>query len=250
MKHFALKIAYNGASFSGFAPQRTAGIQSVSETLESTLLTLGIDSPVIGAGRTDKGVHSLGMVVRICAKDCWDSGRLCEILAPKLYPHIKLRAVWEVDSSFHPRFSACARSYLYVFSPHSMLPFFTPFIARESLGDYRALQECLKLCVGEHNFALFSKTGSNPKSTIRTIYSTHLSPRIYAGQQCYVVRIVGNAFLRAQVRLLLGACLAVSKGIITKDDFLAQRDAVRRHYSIPASPQGLYFGKVWYGGRF
>lgn len=246
MKYFALKIVYNGASFSGFAPQRTAGITSVSETLESTLLTLGIDSPIVGAGRTDKGVHSLGMIVRICARDCWETARLCEILAPKLYPHIKLRAVWEVDSSFHPRFSARARSYLYVFSPHSVLPFFTPFIARESLGDYRTLQECLQLCVGEHNFALFSKTGSNPKTTTRTIYSACISPRIYAGQQCYVVRLVGNGFLRAQVRLLLGACLAVSKGIITKDDFLAQLSAVRRSYSMPASPQGLYFGKVWY----
>ena len=246
MKYFALKIAYNGASFSGFAPQRTAGIVSVSETLESTLSTLGIDSPIVGAGRTDKGVHSLGMIVRICARDCWESARLYELLVPKLYPLIKLRAVWEVDSSFHPRFSAQARSYIYIFSPHYLLPFFAPFIARESLGDYHALQECLQLCVGEHNFALFSKTGSNPKTTTRIIYSACISPRIYAGQQCYVVRLVGNGFLRAQVRLLLGACLAVSKGIITKDDFLAQLSAVRRSYSMPASPQGLYFGKVWY----
>ncbi|MBR2495160.1 tRNA pseudouridine(38-40) synthase TruA [Helicobacter sp.] len=246
MKYFALKIAYNGAVFSGFAPQRTAGITSVSETLESTLLALGIDSPIVGAGRTDKGVHSLGMIVRICTKDCWESERLYELLVPKLYPHIRLRALWEVSKDFHPRFSAYARSYIYIFSPHYLLPFFSSFIARESLGDYCALQECLQLCVGEHNFAFFSKTGSNPTTTTRIIYSAYISPRIYAGQQCYVVRLVGSGFLRAQVRLLLGACFAVSKGIITKDDFLAQLNALRRSYSIPVDPQGLYFGKAWY----
>lgn len=256
MKFFALKLAYNGARFSGFAPQHVSGIASVSECLGEALARLGIDSPIIGAGRTDKGVHALGMVVRICLANkrsaYWDSARLYSLLAPKLYPDIFLRAVWEVDSSFHPRFSATARRYMYIFTPHTPLPFHASFVSKESIGDITLLQECLQLCVGEHDFALFSKAGSNPKTTIRTIDSAHLLIRHYPAHPSayakpyYIVRLSGNAFLRSQVRLLLGAALAVSRGVISLGDFSCQLQAKSRAYSIPVSAHGLYLDKVWY----
>lgn len=256
MKFFALKIAYNGARFSGFAPQRTDGIASVSECLGQALARLGIDSPIIGAGRTDKGVHALGMVVRICLADeqaaHWDSARLYSLLSPKLSADIFLRAVWEVDSSFHPRFSATARRYMYIFTPHTPLPFHASFVSKELIGDTTLLRECLRLCIGEHDFALFCKSGSNPKSTIRTIDSAHLLIRHYPAQPSvyakpyYIVRLSGNAFLRSQVRLLLGAALAVSRGVISLADFSSQLQAKSRSYSIPVSAQGLYLDKVWY----
>lgn len=261
MKFFALRLAYNGANFSGSAPQHTPkqhtqSIASVSDSLSAALARLGIDSPILFAGRTDKGVHAIGMVARICLEDKqaahWDAARLHATLAPKLYPDIFLRDLWQVDSHFHPRFSAIARRYMYIFTPHTPLPFHAPFIAHERVGDLALLRECLSLCVGRHDFALFSKAGSNPKTTIRTIDSATLLTRYYparpnaCAKPYYIVRISGNAFLRSQVRLLLGAAFAASRGAISLGDFARQLQGSARAYTIPASPQGLYLAKIWY----
>lgn len=246
MKYFALKIAYYGGAFSGFAPQKQAKIHSVSETLQNTLKKLGINSEILGAGRTDKGVHSLGMIVRICAGAHWTPQRLAPLLAKKLYPNIMLRAIWEVDSSFHPRFGAKARRYYYVFSPKLTSPFVAPFVAYERIGDIKIIRQCLAMCIGTHNFALFYKQGSSIKSTSREIYTAYLRIKHYRGQTYYIVCIEGNAFLRAQIRLLVGAILATSRNEISLQNFTEQLLAKKRHYSQPVSPQGLYFAKAHY----
>lgn len=246
MKYFALKIAYNGSQFSGFAPQKNEQIRSVSETLQEKLRSLGIDSDIIGAGRTDKGVHALGMVVGISALECWEAERLFALLSPKLYPDIKLRAVCEVDASFHARFSAISRRYYYVFSPDMPSPFLAPFVSWERVGDVETMQKCLQMCVGAHDFALFCKSGGSAKNTTREIYRAHLRVRNKGSKAYYVAMIEGNSFLRAQIRLLMGAILAASRGEISLDDFKAQILAQARAYSQPAGPQGLYFANARY----
>ena len=245
-KTFALKIAYNGGAFSGFAPQKSRDILSVSEAISDALQSVGIKSSVLGAGRTDKGVHSLGMVVRFCAPRFWEEQKLAQILSPKIYPHIKIRALREVDPSFCPIKDAKKRAYLYLFSPHLQNPFFSPFIALERLGDKNKLQQCLQAFIGEHNFALFRKSKSSAKTTRRTIYDARLKIFHHFGQDIFGIYIEGNGFLRAQVRLMIGASLAVSRGEVDFSDFILQLEAKKSVWREPVGANGLYFAKVWY----
>lgn len=248
-KTFALKIAYNGGAFSGFAPQKSRNIISVSEKIGEALQSMGIDSSVLGAGRTDKGVHSLGMVVRFYAPSFWEESKLAKILTPKIYPHIKIRSLKEVDFSFCPIKDAKKRAYLYLFSPHFQSPFLAPFVALEQVGQVDKLQECLHAFVGTHNFALFRKSNSSAKTTTRTIYATRLK-RIclsrWGGNECFGIYIEGDGFLRAQVRLMIGASLAVSRGEVEFSDFLSQLRGEKPAWREPVSANGLYFAKVWY----
>lgn len=245
MRRFALKIAYDGSFFSGFAPQKSIHIKSVSEKIEQALLSMGIKSMPISAGRTDKGVHSLGMVITIDAPNHWDCDKLRYILAPKIYPHIIVRRIWEVSSSFHPRFSAKSRTYYYI-SSNVTSPFLASYISNEKIGDIALFKECLNLCVGRHNFKFFKKQGSITKDDIREIYYVRLKIFYRFCKPYYVVIIRANGFLRAQIRLMLGAVFAVSRGEITIDDFKNQLLGKARIYSQPLSPQGLYFAKVEY----
>lgn len=253
LKTFALKIAYNGSAFSGFAPQKSRNILSVSEVLSEALKSMGIDSAVLGAGRTDKGVHSLGMVVRFYAPRFWEAQHLANILAPKIYPHIKIRALAQVDSSFCPIKDAKKRAYVYLFSPFMQSPFISPFVALERVGDIELLKRCLEALKGEHNFTLFRKSGSSAKTTIRTIFDARLKTCSYFGVfggkyggDILRIYIEGNGFLRAQVRLMIGASLAVSRGDIDFGDFLMQLRGEQNAWREPVSANGLYFAKVWY----
>ncbi|MGX2971762.1 tRNA pseudouridine(38-40) synthase TruA [Helicobacter sp. T3_23-1059] len=245
-KTFALKIAYNGGAFSGFAPQKSRKILSVSEAISDALQSIGIKSSVLGAGRTDKGVHSLGMVVRFFAPRFWEAKKLEKILAPKIYPHIKIRALKEIDFSFCPIKDAKKRAYLYLFSPHLQSPFVSPFVAFERVGDMKILQKCLQAFIGEHNFALFRKSKSSAKTTNRIIYDARLKIFQRFGQKICGIYIEGNGFLRAQVRLMIGASLAVSRGEVDFSDFILQLEAKKSAWREPVSANGLYFAKVWY----
>ena len=245
-KAFAIKIAYNGVAFSGFAPQKARNILSVSEALSEALKSMGINSSVLGAGRTDKGVHSLGMVVRFYAPRFWEAQKIANILAPKIYPNIKIRALCEVDSSFCPIKDAKKRAYIYLFSPTIQSPFISPFVALERVGNLALLKQCLEALKGEHNFVLFRKSGSSANSTIRNIFNTRLKILRHFGQDIFGIYIEGNGFLRAQVRLMIGASLAVSRGDIDFSDFVSQLRVEKSAWREPVSPNGLYFAKVWY----
>ncbi len=246
MKHFALQIAYDGSYFSGFAPQKTQGVISVSETIQKALMHIGIDSSVIAAGRTDKGVHALGMVAMIQAREYWEIERLRNALNKNLYPHIYIRKIWEVDSSFHPRFSAKKRGYYYIFTQNLNNPFHANYVSSEQIGDIKIFQKCLESCIGKHNFAYFKKQGSNNTSDEREIFRTYLRILKRFGKTYYLVYIEGNSFLRAQIRLMIGAMLCVSRNEMSFDEFMAQLYAQSRIHTKPASPQGLYFGRVVY----
>lgn len=246
MKHFALKIAYNGTFFSGFAPQKTKHIQSVSEKILEVLQSMGIDSLPLGAGRTDKGVHALGMVITISAQEHWEANKLHHLLSQKLYPYIFIRKIWEVKEDFHPRFSATKRSYYYIFSPHLQNPFLAPYISHEHIGDIALFRQCLEACIGWHNFELFKKQGSKTKSDIRHIMYAKCKILHRFHSTYYLVHIQANGFLRAQIRMLIGAALAVSQGKLTFAEFCLQLNATKQHHTSLASPQGLFFAKVWY----
>ncbi|SQH71306.1 tRNA pseudouridine(38-40) synthase TruA [Helicobacter mustelae] len=241
----AAKIAYDGSKFFGFAKQDD-GHKSVVQALEFALKSLGITSNIIGAGRTDRGVHATGQVIRVEIPDFWELERLRNLLNQKLHPSIFLRRIWRVEASFHPRFSAKKREYRYIFGNYLGNVWMASYVSWERYGDKKRISEALNLFVGKRDFGYFCKSGSDNKTTIRQIYHTRLYTHQIFKHDYLVACIQANGFLYGQIRLMMGAVLAYSRKELTYEELELQVLAKKRFYSIPASPNGLYLSKIFY----
>lgn len=240
MPRYKAVISYDGSAFYGFALQKHK--PSVLGSLQAGLSRVGIQGEILGASRTDKGVHSTGQVISFKAHHFNDIKYLQNLLNAKLYPHIAVRRLERVSEDFHPRFAALWRSYRFLLSSHTPSPFHSAYISYEKIGDRALFQTALAMFKGQHNFALFKKNGSFTKDSMRHIF------RIFAYQHkgLDIVYIQGNGFLRAQVRLMVGAALSVSRGELSLQDLQEQIEAQKRHYNFPISPNGLYLCGVGY----
>ncbi len=243
-KRLALKIAYNGAAFYGFAPQ--IDVQTITGRLTEVLLSLGIKASILAAGRTDKGVHATGQIIGFEVPDFWDLAHLKILLNQKLYPHIYIKQIWNVNKGFHPRFDALMREYRYIFTPKLRNIFLSDFISKERVGDVAKLSQALDLFIGEHNFKFFCKTGSDAKNNIRKIFNVRFYSYKIFDEPVFVVNFLGNGFLYSQIRLIMGAVLAYSRGEISLLNIQEQLEIKARNYAIPVSPNGLYLSKVFY----
>lgn len=244
MKRFKMVIAYDGSAFCGFAKQKD--VESVEGKIERALLSLGIVSKILVAGRTDRGVHASHQVISFVTNISMHRAKLARYLPQRLAPHIVCKELREVPLDFHPRFWAFKRSYRYILAKEMDNPFLCRYVACQNYGSLRDLQAALNLFVGEHDFRYFSKQGSDPRNTRRTLYRA----RCYAHQICHlpcvVVALEANGFLRAQVRLVVGAALAYSLGELSLSDLADQINAKRRIYCKPSAPEGLYLSRVFY----
>lgn len=246
MKHIKAKISYDGSYFNGFARQRHENIISVSERIELALKSMGIDDEIIGAGRTDKGVHSTGQIISFFVPSFWSLDRLKNLLNQKLYPHILIKNLNEVSSSFHPRFDAKKRAYRYIFTKDFMNPFLSNYISKLDFGDNSLIQQALKEFVGIHCFSYFKKQGSQTKNDIREIMSIKYYEYKILSHECGVICFVGNGFLRSQIRMILGMVFAYSRGEVSIEDIKMQLECKKHIWTYPVSPNGLYLTKIQY----
>ncbi|WP_233710929.1 tRNA pseudouridine(38-40) synthase TruA [Helicobacter salomonis] len=242
IQRFRMRIAYDGSAFHGYAKQ--PHLSSVQETLECALQSLGIKDTLLCAGRTDKGVHALAQVVSFCTPLSLQT--LQRYLPSKLAPHIVCRGLEPVPLNFHPRFDARMRTYGYVLSKTLHNPFLSRYITHCNHGNLMQMQEALDCFMGTHDFKFFSKKGSEPANTQRHICHAQCMQRIFLGVPCVFIKICAPSFLRAQVRLIVGAALAYSLGYLRLEQLQTQIDAQQRHHHTPAPPQGLYLMRVAY----
>ena len=243
--YLASKIAYDGSKFHGFARQK--GYLSVVECVENALMKVGIESEVIGAGRTDKGVHATGQVIKFEVPSFWDKERLRGLLNQKLAPHVMLRRIWEVGEDFHPRYDAKRREYRYIFGRYGGNVWLNDFVSYERFGEEERLREALGIFVGRHDFRLFSKSGSDAKTSIREIYKAILYRHEILGQEFFVACFQANGFLYAQVRLMMGAVLAYSRGEVELETLKLQLLGGGRGGSVVDSARGAAMGNVGEG---
>ncbi|TLD96830.1 tRNA pseudouridine(38-40) synthase TruA [Helicobacter jaachi] len=241
MPTYKAVIAYDGSAFSGFALQKHR--PSVLEALQKAFLKVGIESPIIGASRTDKGVHATAQVIsfKACHLDSKNTQLLRDLLNTKLYPHIKLRSLCKIHDDFHPRFEALWRAYRFIFYTNPSV-FCSSYVSCEKIGNIKLLKSALKAFEGEHNFMYFKKNGSYTKSDIRTIFAC----KHYTYKGANIIYIRANGFLRAQVRLMVGAALCVSRGELELKALKEQLSLKAKHYTYPISPNGLYLCGVGY----
>ena len=237
-------IAYDGTDYHGFqrqAPEREPSIQGM---LERALGKIGQVGSVVGAGRTDAGVHASGQVIAFTVD--WRHGLsdLQRALNAVLPNDIAVLELEQAADTFHPRYDAVSRSYRYRLYT---TPVRDPLQGRYALHvpkvlDVVAMQQGLACTIGEHDFAAFGQPTVG-ESTVRSIYRATVQaagPRI-------TIELEANGFLYRMVRRLVGTLIPIGQGdqpATALAAILASTDPSRAGPAV--APQGLCLTQVNY----
>jgi len=234
-------IAYDGSRFAGFQIQKHTQ-NTVMHTITSALRSLGVHSHVVGSGRTDRGVHATAQVIHFDLPEFWgDIERFAQVFDSRLQPYVRLRRLAVAAPDFHARYSARRRAYRYLISHKPLSPFAAAY-ATYARFDKALLDQALKLFVGRHDFVYFMKTGSDTKSSVRTIYKAVR----YEHEDLSVLYFEGDGFLRGQIRLIVDALLKVATNSLTLTQLARQIEAKERYTTTLAPPNGLYLCRIVY----
>jgi len=209
MKRFMLTVAYDGTDFCGFQIQK--GRRTIEGELDRALSALlGEEIHVIGASRTDAGVHAL------CNVAVFDSGtripaeKLSYALNQRLPEDIRIQKSEEVPAYFHPRHCDSKKTYEYrIYCGEFPLPTkrnYTHFTYHDL--DVSRMQAAARYFEGEHDFKSFCAAGAVVETTVRTIYSVSVETQ---GRDI-VVQVCGSGFLYNMVRIIAGTLMEIGKG--------------------------------------
>lgn len=253
MRNIKLTLAFDGTGYAGW--QRQKEQPSIQGTVEEALTRM-VQHPVTlhGAGRTDAGVHALGMVAHFLTASSIDERGFGRGLNSILSDAIRVLDVSEVEADFHARFSARGKSYEYHFVVGDiLLPTERLYACLVPAGGFNLnlLAQCLPLIEGEHDFSSFEATGSRDLSkesgrgAVRTIFSAEIHEKLLPGRYKFIIQ--GDGFLRHMVRNLVGTLWDVARGKLTVEQFqeiVAAKDRTRAGATAPA--QGLFLKRVFY----
>jgi tRNA pseudouridine38-40 synthase len=244
-RNFKLVLEYDGSNYHGW--QRQKGVLTIQEVVETCLaLMTQTQVRLMGAGRTDAGVHARGQVANFASETQILPERLHRGLNSLLPEDIVALDLTLVPLQFHARFQA--RSKVYEYRIHNGP---VPSALGRQYGwhisqplDWTAMTTCLGLLEGEHDFASFQATGSNVRNTVRTIYSTKMTS---SRKRIWAITIEANGFLRHMVRNIVGTLVEVGRGKLTVEGFskiIAARDRTKAGMTAPA--RGLCLLEVRY----
>lgn len=241
-QNLKIVFSYDGSKFNGSQTQPTK--DSVQDFIESTLNSIGIPSKIILSGRTDKGVHATSQVANFFIPSYWiDLDKLKSHLNFKLKPHINIQSLVCVSDKFHSRFSAKRRLYRYVCSTNPFCVFQSNYVHFIESFNLNIIKKASYELCGTFDFEYFCKSGSEPKSTIRTIHSIKIySPK----KNIFIISIEGNSFLRSQIRMIVDFLLKIGSGKLSIDDLKSQLKKVKIINTKLAPASGLYLAKIFY----
>jgi len=234
-------IAYDGSAFHGFQKQSHTA-QTVATAIESALKNLKIQSKITGSGRTDRGVHASNQVIHFDLPYFWDDLQKLKIELNRKLKAIKIKRIIEADEKFHARFDAKRRLYRYYFTATKPSVFMQNYLAYYDSFDNEKLTKALLLFAGKHDFNSFSKNGSEPNSTIRTIFGSY--HKYHHGVHC--ITFEADGFLRSQVRMMVAAAMKCAQDKLELWQLEEQLDNKHLHSVILAPPEGLYLSHVFY----
>lgn len=243
-----MTLHYDGSDFQGWQLQPRG--RTVQGELEAALGRItGSRRPVVGAGRTDTGVHATGQVAAVTLPLRWEDGaELHRALNAVLPRDIWVEELERVGMDFHPRFQAVARSYRYQvgLAPGSFSPFHRPWCwPLDRDADVSLLQQGAALVPGEHSFRAFAKAGQEERG-----HECQVTRAVWVpwGEMGVAFEITANRFLHHMVRYLVGTMVEVAWGrrpVEEMQELMTDPDTVRVT-SPPAPPQGLFLSRVHY----
>ncbi|MDD5935977.1 MAG: tRNA pseudouridine(38-40) synthase TruA [Clostridiales bacterium] len=244
MKRVLLIVAYDGTEYCGWQIQPNAiTIEEVLNRELSSLLKEEIT--VIGASRTDSGVHAMGNVAVFDTESRIPAEKISYALNQRLPQDIVVQESREVPLEFHPRYTDTRKTYEYrIYNATHPMPLnrrYSHFVYYDL--DVDLMQAAANYLIGEHDFASFCSANSQVKTTVRTIYSLDV---IRDGHEV-IIRINGNGFLYNMVRIIAGTLIQVGNHLYEPERvgwMLEQKD---RSASGPTAPaKGLTLVKIDY----
>ena len=244
MRNIRLTIEYDGKDFNGWQKQpNKLNIQGEIEKAIFNIMHEEVD--LIGSGRTDAGVHSLGQVANFKVNSDFPIEKIPIALNSQLKNSIVIKKAEEVDERFHIRYNAKNKTYRYIINNsrtgtaiYRNLEYCYPIEL-----DVEKMKEAAKYFEGEHDFKAFKSSGTSGKNSVRTIYNAQVRKE---GERIFI-ELTGNGFLYNMVRIISGTLLDVGLGKIKPEDIkeiIEKKDRQNAGKTLPA--HGLYLVKVEY----
>jgi len=244
MRTFKVTLEYDGTDYHGWQTQ--PNVATIQGEVEKALRQIiGATTHVIGAGRTDAGVHAQGQVASFSSDTELSLSILCRALNSTLPADIVVTAVEEAPTGFDACRDAVNKTYRYTIlnrpSPSALDRRYCLWVPsplhREAMG------EALSHILGEHDFTSFRAAGCTARTSSRTVSGALLT----AEADSLRVEVTADGFLKNMMRILVGTLLEVGKGRMTPvhvKEILAARDRSRAGKTLP--PQGLCLMEVRY----
>ena len=243
-KNIKLIIEYDGTNFCGWQSQKKdRNVQDVvSEAIEKVIQH---KVKLIGSGRTDSGVHSLGQVANFKTNSKLSLESIVLGANANLSDDVVIKSAEFVPDNFNARFDAKLRWYRYVILNrrigeavsryyHTHIPYKL---------NTKAMRKAVKYLVGEHNFAGFRSIHCSAKSTVRTITEAVLKKE----KDNIIIDIKANAFLHSMVRIIVGTLIEIGKGKYKPERIKEILEKKDRKLAGPTAPaQGLTLMAVYY----
>ncbi len=254
-ENILLTLEYDGSAYHGW--QRQKNSVSIQQTLEQALSAI-YQQPVavIGAGRTDAGVHAYGQRANFISPRPVPLAKLAGIVNAKLPPDIRVRQAEAVAADFHARYDAKGKLYRYLIEQGGPASAFTGRYSWQVGGplDEAAMRAAAQYLLGRHDFRHFTVSGVSAVNFVRQIRRLELSqpptgPGFFPWQRLQsplVLEAAADGFLYKMVRIITGRLVAVGRGLLRPEqirDFLA--GSLDLHIP-PAPPQGLMLMEVYY----
>jgi tRNA pseudouridine38-40 synthase len=242
---YRIVLEYDGSGFLGW--QRQSGGPSVQQTVEDAFAKFcGHTAEIVGAGRTDSGVHAMGQVAHVDLDRDWAPEKIREALNWHLKPFgVQALTVEPTAPEFHARFSAIRRVYLYRICDRRARPVLEKgrvWHVKNRL-DADAMAAGARRLLGHHNFTSFRAGDCQAKSPMKTLDRFDVARR---GDDIEAW-VEARSFLHHQVRNMIGTLKLVGEGKWHPDDVAAALDAKDRGAAGPtAPPDGLYLVRVDY----
>lgn len=244
MKRVNLVVAYDGTNYHGWQVQDN-GI-TIEEVLNRTISELvQEDIKVIGASRTDAGVHACGNVAVFDTESRIPGDKFSFALNQRLPEDIRIQESCEVDADFHPRYADTVKTYEYnILNRRFEMPskrLYAAFCYYPM--DIERMNQAAAYLVGEHDFKSFCSAGAQVQTTVRTIYAVNVTKE----DDMVHIRITGNGFLYNMVRIIAGTLMQVGTGLMEPErvkEILEARD--RSKAGPTAVAKGLTLVEIRY----
>lgn len=244
MRRIKLIIAYDGTNYCGWQIQNN-GI-TVEEVLNKTISELTKeDIAIIGASRTDSGVHALGNVAVFDTNSMIPADKMCFALNQRLPADIRILSSSLVDNDWHPRYCDTRKTYEYKILNRKIdiptMRLYSYFVYFNL--DVDKMREAAKYIVGEHDFKSFCSNRGQAQTTVRTIYYLD----IVKEGDLITLRINGNGFLYNMVRIIVGTLIKVGIGVYPPEHVKEIIEACDRTKAGPkVPPEGLTLVEIEY----
>ena len=232
-KRVFMKIAYDGTNYCGWQVQIN-GI-TVEEVINRELGNLlGEEIAVIGASRTDSGVHALGNVAVFDTETRIPAEKICFALNQRLPEDIRIVESKEVPADFHPRFCNSTKIYQYkILNRKIPIPterLYSHFVYMDL--DVEKMRKAAQYIVGEHDFKSFCSNRTQVENTVRTVYSLDIEKE----NDMIYITISGNGFLYNMVRIIVGTLMKVGLSVYPPEHVAEIVEACDRNAAGPKAP--------------